>query len=111
MRVIATALAICAVSFAVDVAGDLAVGERHAAADTAQAASARVELPPYLVGAAHAHPLPARQHVRHHRPRTEQTAMALRAQKPHAHSVKSLPKTPPERAPKPFPAISSALKA
>ncbi|HVZ98921.1 MAG TPA: hypothetical protein VG841_01260 [Caulobacterales bacterium] len=110
MRVIATALAICAVSFVADVAGDLTVGSRHPAADAAQAASAHVELPPYLVGATRAHPLPPRHTARHHRRERAEVAMATHA-KPHRQAAKSMPKTPPERAPKPHSVKHAAIEA
>ncbi|MES1199380.1 MAG: hypothetical protein ABUS48_05295 [Pseudomonadota bacterium] len=110
MRIFATAIAICAVSFVVDVAGDLAVGHRHVAADAAQAASARVELPPHLIGAVRAHPLPVRHHLRRHR-HTQQAATEERAHKPRAHSVKSAPKQPFEGAPKPHSRKVEAEKA
>ncbi|MES1156387.1 MAG: hypothetical protein ABUL73_01290 [Alphaproteobacteria bacterium] len=85
MRTIITAIAICAVSFVADVAGDLAVGT-HPAIDSAQA-SARVDLPPYLAGAERAHPLPAR-HVAHHRSRAHAATMMAHAVKPHRVAAK-----------------------
>jgi len=92
MRTFVTALAICAVSFIADVAGDLAVGA-HPALDSAQA-SARVDLPPYLAGAVRAHPLSVRHVARHHV--RHAVAMTARSLKPHATSSKAArAKTPP----------------
>ena len=65
MRIITTALAICAVSFVVDVVGDLSIA-RHPS-DAAQAAAAHAEVPPYLANAVRAHPLPAPPAAHQHR--------------------------------------------
>ena len=93
MRTIITAIAICAVSFVADVAGDLAVGA-HPALDSAQA-SARVDLPPYLANAQRAHPLPAR-HVVHHRTRAHAVQMTAHVMKPHTVAAKVLLKPRPQ---------------
>ena len=80
MRIITTALAICAVSFAIDVAGDLSIA-RHPS-DVAQAASAHAEVPPYLAHAVRAHPLPVRAHRRRHTHETVSTEAAAPVEKP-----------------------------
>ena len=93
MRILVTAIAICAVSFVADVAGDLAVGT-HPALDSAQA-SARVDLPPNLAHAVRAHPLRVR-HVTHRHARTHAVALTAQLVKPHAASPKLQAKPRPD---------------
>ncbi|MEJ0059881.1 MAG: hypothetical protein WDM79_10035 [Terricaulis sp.] len=94
MRVLVTALALCAVSFLAGLAGDLSIASPVAV----EPASARVALPPHLVNAVRAHPLTTRSADAAPRRSVESIAVEAR-EKPRA-SLKRAPKSDPVHAPK-----------
>jgi hypothetical protein len=94
MRVLVTALALCAVSFLAGLAGDLSV----ASTVSAEPASARVALPPHLVNAVRAHPLTTASAEA--APRRIVRVIAVEPREKPRAEVKRAPKSDPVRAPK-----------
>jgi hypothetical protein len=94
MRVLVTALALCAVSFLAGLAGDLSVASPVAV----EPASARVSLPPHLANAVRAHPLttPSAEAA----PRRVVRAVMVEPQEKPRAELKRAPKSDPVRAPK-----------
>lgn len=99
MRVLMTAIAICAVSFLAGVAGDLSIAAQMPQAQQIAAPSAVVPLPPHLENAVRARPLVATAAAEAAPARRRAPEVIAPAEKPR-RELKAEPKGNPDRAPK-----------